>query len=754
MLPPSLPLPREAHSFLVRLLKVRLLSCSSAEAFLSQRSDLLTQYTTPEKLGRALIQADLLTNYQLERALRDDLRGLVLGSYRILDQIGVGGMGAVYLGEHLLMKRRVAIKALPVDEECHPDVRERFYAEMRILAELSHPNVVQAFDAGVVKPGEGSAGGSDELIYLVMELVEGGDLEERVVRQGPCRIPEACSYIRQAAAGLQAAHDRHLVHRDIKPSNLLVTRLGQAKLVDFGLARRFTSKRTDPRVLLGSVEFMPPEQSHDPSSVGKQADIYGLGATLFWLLTGEGPYPFTRQVSLALHRLQTEPPRRLSELLPAVPQELDDLVARMLDRDPARRPAQPLALMNALTPFLIDEAGVCQFSAGQTWGRIPSSGLAGEEPVVASPSRGKPGRRVLIVDDQPGIRQLLRLVLTGMDCECEEAEDGERALTLFQRCGFDLVLLDLDLPGISGYEVCRRLREMPGHSFLKILIVSGLGDQNQLSNTLMVGADDYVVKPFEHCQLIAKVEHAFQLKDAQDRNALLAEHLLLSNCQLEQSLLAREDDIRSAHNALLFTMAKMAESREGETAGHLKRLQGYSLALAREAARQPQWQGLIDDRFLNQLERCVVLHDIGKIGLPEEILLKPGSLSPAERSLVETHPLIGDRILEALSKEHGTSLDFLGMARDIVRHHHERFDGRGYPDRLAGDTIPAAARLVAVADVYDALRRERFHKRALSHEATIRLMLNRSPGQFDPTLLEALQGCQGEFSRIYDEIEE
>jgi putative two-component system response regulator len=221
---------------------------------------------------------------------------------------------------------------------------------------------------------------------------------------------------------------------------------------------------------------------------------------------------------------------------------------------------------------------------------------------------------------------------------------------------------------------------------------------------------------------------------------------------LQQSLDARGVDVREAHNAILFTMAKMAESRDGETPGHLRRLQCYTQALAVAAAHSAPWAGLVDDRFLEQLERCVPLHDIGKIGLPDDILLKPASLSAAERALVETHPVIGDRILEALGREHGAALDFLGMARGIVRHHHERFDGRGYPDRLARDEIPAAARLTAVADVYDALRRERLHKPAMGHAEAVRVLLQRSDGQFDPSLLEALEQCQEQIERIYHEI--
>jgi len=234
---------------------------------------------------------------------------------------------------------------------------------------------------------------------------------------------------------------------------------------------------------------------------------------------------------------------------------------------------------------------------------------------------------------------------------------------------------------------------------------------------------------------------------------MLTEQLMLTNQQLQESLESRGEDVRRAHDALLFTMAKMAESRDGETPGHLRRLQLYTRVLAQHAAHRAPWLGLVDERFLEQVERCVPLHDIGKIGLPDEVLLKPGALTAAERALVETHTLIGDRILEVLGREHGHSLEFLGMARAIVRHHHERYDGRGYPDRLAGDAIPAAARVVAVADVYDALRRARQHKEAMSHERAIEVLYN-SPGQFDPTLLTALKECAEEWECVYRDIRE
>src|SRR5262249_27570647 len=160
---------------------------------------------------------------------------------------------------------------------------------------------------------------------------------------------------------------------------------------------------------------------------------------------------------------------------------------------------------------------------------------------------------------------------------------------------------------------------------------------------LPLGADDYIPKPFGVRQLKARVQHLLHLKEAQDQSDFLAAQLVLTNQQLENSLAARNNDVRRAQDALLFTMAKMAESRDGETSGHLRRLQLYTQRLAQRVADEPTWAGVINGNFLEQLDRCVPLHDIGKLGLPEQVLLKPGKLTDEERTLMETHPLIGDR---------------------------------------------------------------------------------------------------------------
>jgi putative two-component system response regulator len=358
----------------------------------------------------------------------------------------------------------------------------------------------------------------------------------------------------------------------------------------------------------------------------------------------------------------------------------------------------------------------------------------------------------LLVDDDAPFRKLARQVLEPIDCSCDEAEDATRALAAIAAKTYDLVMLDLNLPDVDGYEVCRLLRERPREPNLKIMVVSGRGDHSQLAESLPRGADDYIPKPFSPRQLQARVHHALELKAAQDRADYIAGQLSVINQQLEKSLAARTADVHRAHDALLFGLAKMAESRDGETAGHLRRMQRYAASLVQFVSDEPTWAGVINSSFLEHLERCVPLHDIGKIGLPDHILLKPGKLTASERSLMETHTLIGDRILEALAQQHGESLAFLGIASAIVRHHHERFDGKGYPDRLVGDAISAAARLVAVCDVYDALRRDRNHKAAFQHAEAVRIIVNESPGQFDPALVRAFQRCEKQFERIYQDI--
>jgi putative two-component system response regulator len=198
-------------------------------------------------------------------------------------------------------------------------------------------------------------------------------------------------------------------------------------------------------------------------------------------------------------------------------------------------------------------------------------------------------------------------------------------------------------------------------------------------------------------------------------------------------------------------MAKMAELRGLETGAHLLRMQGYVRVLAEEAMRLPAFAGRIDGAFTRMLERCVLLHDIGKVAIPDHVLLKPGRLDAVERSIMESHTGAGAGILEAVARQHGACLAFLQMATDIARHHHERYDGTGYPDGLSGEAIPLAARIVTVADVYDALRCKLVYKPGLTHSAARRLILDPDKGQFDLALLVAFRNCEASLQQVFDQ---
>jgi response regulator RpfG family c-di-GMP phosphodiesterase len=274
-----------------------------------------------------------------------------------------------------------------------------------------------------------------------------------------------------------------------------------------------------------------------------------------------------------------------------------------------------------------------------------------------------------------------------------------------------------------------------------------------MAQMLLAGADDFVTKPFSVVQLQARVKAALRLKHAQDHADDLKRDLLTANHRLEESLGSRDSDLVRARSALVLGLAKLAEHRAaGESGAHLVRMQKYCRRLAEEAGRDAAFAKDIDPAFIEMLECCAPLHDIGKVGLPDHILLKPGKLDAEERLGMQAHTTIGAETLQEVAKQHGGAMAFLRMAIDIVRHHHERFDGKGYPDQLRGTDIPLAARVVTIADVYDALRNRRAYKPALSHAAAMQVMLEASAGQFDPGLLPAFKRCCGDFERIAREF--
>ncbi|HLW65845.1 MAG TPA: HD domain-containing phosphohydrolase, partial [Gemmataceae bacterium] len=450
-------------------------------------------------------------------------------------------------------------------------------------------------------------------------------------------------------------------------------------------------------------------------------------------------------VNEALRRLQYERPRRLRDFLANAPIELEELLARTMARDPDQRPNSPRALMHSLAKFSTASLAQLEMDAAC------ESTHGGLLPQPSTPSAYVTARpwQVLILEPDAQAHKLCHAILEPMGCVCYDADDSITGMEILHARPIDLALIARDLPGIPGYDMCKDLRENPPRPHLKLLIIAP-GSPEDLAEVLDHGADDFVPKPISPPHLAAQIQHALRMKEAQDRLDYLARNLLAMNRQLEHSLQTRDRDVKRTEDALLFAMAKMAEIREGGTAGHLRRLPRYCLCLAEKLRAEPAWSSLIDRAFLDNLERCVPLHDIGKIGMPDQLVLKTVALTDDERRQMEMHTVVGSGLIDTIGKEYGQSLEFLTMARGIVRHHHERFDGQGYPDRLAGEDIPPAARIFQLADVYDSLRRRRPHRPPLNHAQAVQILLTDSAGVFDPVVLRAFSQCQDEFQQIFE----
>jgi formylglycine-generating enzyme required for sulfatase activity/tRNA A-37 threonylcarbamoyl transferase component Bud32 len=312
----------------------------------------LTAWSTQNKpdvptLAKEISRRGWLTAYQIKEIARGRGKDLILGNHVMLDLLGEGGMGRVFKAQNTRLGRIEALKVIRGDKLKHPSAQARFTLEMQALGKVKHPNVVTAFDAGPI----------GDLHFVSMELIEGIDLTRMVRERGPLAIPAACEYIRQAALGLQHAHELGMVHRDIKPSNILVSRDGkQIKLVDLGLARlnepiqEGANRVTQEGFVIGTPDFLAPEQARNPAGVDIRADVYALGATLFYILTGKVPFDGANATEKLLKHI-TEPPPQLLIHRPDAPPQLQQVIHWCMAKKPEDRPQTPLQLAQALLPF-------------------------------------------------------------------------------------------------------------------------------------------------------------------------------------------------------------------------------------------------------------------------------------------------------------------------------------------------------------------------------------------------------------------
>jgi serine/threonine protein kinase len=300
----------------------------------------------PAKLAQLLVRAGLLTRFQADQLLQGKWRGFSIGRYKVLDQIGAGGMGCVYLCEHEHMHRRVAVKVLPLTKAKDPVALERFHREAKAVAALDHPNIVRAYDVGQ----------DNELHWLALEYVDGTSLQQLVRTSGPLSVSRAADYLRQAAEGLQHAYLSGLIHRDIKPGNLVLDRSGTIKLLDLGLARFFTDEEDDltrryGEIVIGTADYCSPEQAVDSHTVDIRADIYSLGATGYFLLTGHAPFEEASALAQKLLWHQTRQPRPIRQFRTDVPEQMAAVLDKMMAKDPAKRYQTPAEVVAALAPW-------------------------------------------------------------------------------------------------------------------------------------------------------------------------------------------------------------------------------------------------------------------------------------------------------------------------------------------------------------------------------------------------------------------
>jgi putative two-component system response regulator len=331
--------------------------------------------------------------------------------------------------------------------------------------------------------------------------------------------------------------------------------------------------------------------------------------------------------------------------------------------------------------------------------------------------------QVLIVDDDAISLELLGNVLEKAGYQTIAAHDGEEALAKLHEDRVRLVISDWDMPRMNGLDLCRAVRAEDLGGYTYFILLTGRNSSAEIVEGLSAGADDFVAKPFNAAELVVRVRSG-------------------------ERVLALE-----TREMAIFALAKLAESRDPETGHHLERVRNYCRVLAQQVATMPKYQAECDAEFIRLIYQTSPLHDIGKVGIPDCVLLKPGQFNAAEFEIMQQHTRMGASTLTA-ALERYPEARFLKIARDIALTHHERYDGSGYPQGLRGDAIPLCGRIVALADVYDALTSKRCYKPAFEHAVARSILLKDSGTHFDPDIVDAFLAVEDKFIAIRQQYAE
>jgi putative two-component system response regulator len=344
--------------------------------------------------------------------------------------------------------------------------------------------------------------------------------------------------------------------------------------------------------------------------------------------------------------------------------------------------------------------------------------------------------KILIVDDAPENIQMLMETLKG-EYKIVAAINGQKALQIAAKDPVpDIILLDIMMPGLDGYQVCEKLKADEKTRDIPVIFVTIMTEEEDEQKGLDMGAVDYIAKPFRPGLVKARVRNHLELKRHRDN--------------LEELVQERTRELVLTQDATINSMATLAEYRDPETGGHIKRTQNYMKALATKLRNNPKYKAFFDGKTIEQLLKSAPLHDIGKVGVPDNILLKPGKVTEEEFEEIKKHPVYGRDTIFRVELELGGDVDqsFLRFAREIAYTHQEKWDGSGYPQGLRGGDIPISGRLMAIADIYDALISKRVYKEPFTHSKAVEIIIEGRGQHFDPDMVDAFLEIEEEFRQI------
>lgn len=354
----------------------------------------------------------------------------------------------------------------------------------------------------------------------------------------------------------------------------------------------------------------------------------------------------------------------------------------------------------------------------------------------------RPEKKMLLIVDDVLDNLALMTGLLKDRYKVKVANSGAKALRLVREgVPPDLILLDIMMPGLSGYDVCQALKADPATRHIPIIFLTALSSAEDERKGLELGGADYITKPISPPIVLARVKTQLENKAVAD--------FLRDRAEFLQTEVHRQTlQIRAIQDVTIFALASLAETRDADTGQHIRRTQFYVKALAEQLQAHPRFAAALTPETVELLFKSAPLHDIGKVGIPDRILLKPGRLEPEEMAIMKTHTTLGWEALDHAEKTLGTDVAFLRLAKEIALSHHEQWDGQGYPEGLRGDAIPVSARLMAVADVYDALISNSVYKKGMPPAQAAKIVREGRGSHFDPDVVDAFIALQDQFEAI------